>query len=148
MKNVVQIRELLAELMKSTDSPVYATSNQIVSYLEEHPQQNNLTIVGLRAALGRSERHDNILIKAAFALTAHPIQVLEVRYKLYDTTIDDVIEELDHSTYLVALSEGYFIDNEGNDIAFNEFNSRVFPYFVNLFRDNVITEPHATVGLE
>lgn len=145
MNNVGQVRELLAELVKSTTSPVYATCDQIASYLEQYPQQHNLTIGGLRAALDRSECDDNVLVQAAFTLTAHPFQALEVRYKLYDVTISDVIEELDHPTYLVALSEGHFIDNDGNDIALEELNSRVFPYFVNLFKINVITEPHVTV---
>ncbi|PHM24816.1 hypothetical protein [Xenorhabdus budapestensis] len=148
MNNVGQVRGLLAELVESTASPVYVACDQIALYLEQHPQQLNLTIGGLRAALDRSERDDNVLIQAAFALTAHPFQALEVRYKLYDVTISDVIEELNHSAYLAALSEGHFIDDDGNDIALEELNSRVFPYFVNLFQDNVIAEPHVTVMSE
>ncbi|MBO1632290.1 hypothetical protein ACX1F1_17480 [Yersinia pseudotuberculosis] len=148
MNNVGQVRELLAELVRSTASPVYAACDKIVSYLEQHSQQRNLTIGGLRAALEWSESDDNVLIQAAFALTAHPFQALEVRYKLYDTTISDVLEELDHPTYLAALSEGHFTDDDGNYMAFEELNSRVFPYFVSLLKDNIIAKPHVMMRYE
>lgn len=148
MNNLGQVRELLAELVKSTASPVYMACDKIASYLEQHPQQRNLTVGGLRAALNWSERDDNVLIQAAFTLTAHPFQALEVHYKLYDVTISDVIEELDHPTYLAALSEGHFIDDEGNDIVLEELNSRIFPYFVNLLQNDVFTEPHVTMRSE
>ncbi|WP_051369015.1 hypothetical protein [Psychromonas arctica] len=134
MNNVAQVKELLEKLVRSTDSPVYAVCDQIVSYLEHHPQQRNLTIGGLRAALNRSDQDDNVLIQSAFTLVSHPFQALEVRYKLYDKEIEDVLEELNHSTYMQAVSEQHFIDDEGNDIAIDDLNARVFPYFINLFR--------------
>lgn len=131
MNNVARVKEVLENLVKSTDSPVYAVCEKILSYLERNPRQSNLTVGGLRAALNKSIADDNILIQAAFSLTAHPLQVLEVRYKLYDKSISNVLEELTHSTYMTAISEKYFIDDDGNHIAFEELNTRVFPYFIN-----------------
>lgn len=148
MNNVAQVRTLLAELVRVTNSPVYAVCNEIVSYLDNYPNQRNLTIVGLRAALERAERDDNILIQAAFVLTAHPFLALDVRYKLYDEQIEDVIEELDHSTYMCAIAEGHFIDDDGHDLAIEELNSRIFPYFINKFQNDVAAEPHATMRFD
>ncbi|MFW8632244.1 hypothetical protein [Vibrio natriegens] len=131
MSNVTQIRALLAELVSTTQSPIYAVCDAIVSYLEQNPRQNNLTIGGLRAALNRAPSGDSELIQAAYALTANPFDALEVRYKLYDDSITDVIEELDQHTYMVALNEQQYIDDAGNMLGLEELNSRVFPYFVN-----------------
>lgn len=136
MNNAAQIKELLEELVRSTGSPVYAVCGQIVSYLEHHSQQRNLTIGGLRAALNRSDQEDNVLIQSAFTLVGHPFQALEVRYKLYDEQIEHVLEELDHSTYMQAISEQNFIDDDGNDIAIDDLNARIFPYFINLSRQD------------
>ncbi|HDS6523066.1 TPA: hypothetical protein QH370_002476 [Proteus mirabilis] len=142
MNNVTQIRELLVDLVESTESPVYDMCIQITCYLEQYPQQRNLTIGGLRAALNKSDSSDNILIQAAFTLATHPFLVLEVRYKLYDAEIEDVIEELDSSTYLNALSDGLFIDEDGNNVSLKELNSRVFPYFVSRLQDLESSEPY------
>lgn len=142
MNNVTQVRELLVDLVESTESPVYDMCIQITCYLEQYPQQRNLTIGGLRAALNKSDSSDNILIQAAFTLAAHPFLVLEVRYKLYDAEIEDVIEELDSSTYLNALSDGLFIDEDGNNVSLKELNSRVFPYFVSRLQDLESSEPY------
>lgn len=131
MNDVTQIRELLAELMSTTRSPIYAVCDAIASYLEQNPRQNNLTIGGLRAALNRAPSGDSELIQAAYALTAKPFDTLEVKYKLYDDSITDVIEELDQHTYMVALNEQQYIDGDGNTLRLEELNSRVFPYFVN-----------------
>ncbi|MBE4045903.1 hypothetical protein HJ124_07975 [Vibrio parahaemolyticus] len=134
MSNVTQIRALLAELVLTTQSPIYAVCDAIASYLEQNPRQNNLTIGGLRAALNRAPSGDIELIQAAYALTASPFNVLEVRYKLYDDSITDVIEELDQHTYMMALNEQRYIDDDGNTLKLEELNSRVFPYFVNRLR--------------
>ncbi|MFI3276671.1 hypothetical protein [Vibrio sp.] len=107
-----------------------------MSYLEHNTQQRNLTIGGLRAALKRSAQDDNVLIQSAFTLVGYPFQALEVRYKLYDEQIEDVLEELDHPTYMQAISEQHFIDDDGNDIAIDDLNARVFPYFINLFKQD------------
>ncbi|EGQ9327737.1 hypothetical protein O2V13_004351 [Vibrio parahaemolyticus] len=131
MNDVARVRQLLTGLVKSTDSPVYAVCQEIVSYLEGNPTQHYLTVGGIRAALKRSEKNDADLIQAAFTLTAYPFQVLEVRYKLYDETISKVLEEITHHTYMQALSDKQFIDDEGNVIALEELNSRIFPYFIN-----------------
>lgn len=136
MNNAAQVKKLLEELVKSTDSSVYAVCDQIVSYLEHNTQQRNLTIGGLRAALKRSAQDDNVLIQSAFTLVGYPFQALEVRYKLYDEQIEDVLEELDHPTYMQAISEQHFIDDDGNDIAIDDLNARVFPYFINLFKQD------------
>ena len=131
MSNITQIRARLAELVSTTQSPIYAVCDEIASYLERNPRQNNLTIGGLRAALTRTSADDALLIQAAYTLTAKPFDALEVRYKLYDDTITDVIEELGHHAYMIALNEQEYIDNDGNIIKLEELNSRVFPYFVN-----------------
>ncbi|GLR75750.1 hypothetical protein [Aliivibrio sifiae] len=139
MSNVTQIKTLLAELVSTTQSPIYAVCDAITSYLEQNPRQKNLTIGGLRAALNRAPSGDSELIQAAYALTANPFDALEVRYKLYDDSITDVIDELDQHTYMVALNEQQYIDNDGNILKLEELNSRVFPYFVN--RLQVPTNP-------
>tara|TARA_Y100000588_G_scaffold369224_1_gene437993 strand:- start:790 stop:1236 length:447 start_codon:yes stop_codon:yes gene_type:complete len=131
MSNITQIRALLADLVSTTQSPIYAVCDAIASYLEQNPRQNNLTIGGLRAALNRGPSGDGELIQAAYALTANPFDALEVRYKLYDDSITDVIEELDQHTYMMALNEQQYIDDDGNTLKLEELNSRVFPYFVN-----------------
>lgn len=136
MNDVAHVRKLLEELVESTASPVYAACQEIISYLWDNPTQHNLTVGGIRAALKRSEKNDADLIQAAFALTAHPFQVLEVRYKLYDETISEVLEEITHHTYMQALSDGQFIDDEGNVLTLEELNSRIFPYFINELRVN------------
>lgn len=133
MDNITEVKNILNGLIESTKSPVYSTCIKIVLYLENHPQQQDLTIMGLRAALDEKEGFDNLLIKAAFTLSAHPFKALEVRYKLYDEDIRDVLDDLDQSTYVKAVSEREFVDSRGNEIHIDELNSRVFPYFINLF---------------
>ncbi|MBX9044221.1 hypothetical protein HCG99_11590 [Enterobacter ludwigii] len=135
MKNVANVQEMLEKLVKSTHSPVYAVCSDITAYLERNPKQHNLTIGGLRAALDRSVEDDNLLIQAAFTLTGHPFKTLEVRYKLYDELIVDVLQEIDHPTYIHAKSVGNFIDEDGNDITVEELDSRIFPYFINVLHD-------------
>jgi hypothetical protein len=146
MNTVTEVRKLLEKLVKSTDSPVYAVCDEIASYLENHPQQQDLTIGGLKAALKDYDRNDSVLIQAAFALTAHPFNALEVRYRLYDESISDVIEELNHSTYMNAVSEGHLIDHDGNDIGIEELHARAFPYFINQLQNNAITKAYLAKG--
>lgn len=136
MNHAEQVGIQLDKLVDSTDSPVYVVCRQILSYLECNPHQRNLTIGGLRSALCRSSSEDKLLIEGAFALVGHPFQVLDVRYKLYDESIEDVLEEISHSVYMQALSDHYFIDDDGNDITISELNSRIFPYFINLFQES------------
>jgi len=135
MKNVANVQEMLEELVKSTASPVYAVCSDITAYLERNPKQYNLTIGGLRAALERSAEDDNLLIQAAFTLTGHPFNTLEVRYKLYDELTIDVVQEIDHPTYIHAKSVGNFIDEDGNDIPVEELDARVFPCFINVLHE-------------
>ncbi|MEZ8348894.1 MULTISPECIES: hypothetical protein [Vibrio] len=131
MMNAARLREQLKELVESTESPIYTLCDEIVDYLTHNPTQQDLTVGGLRAALNKKPEIDNILIQAAFALTAHPLSALEVRYRLYDILIEDVLEELTHTQYLTAISEGSFIDDDGNDIPLRELNERIYPYFIN-----------------
>ncbi len=131
MTNAARVRELLEKLVESTSSPVYVLCDEIVAYLTQNPMQQDLTVGGLRAALNKNPSVDNTLIQAAFALTAYPFLALEVRYRLYDQLILDVVEELTHTQYLTAISESFFIDDEGNKIAIEELNTRIFPYFIN-----------------
>lgn len=132
MNNIAIVRRLLEELVISTGSPVYSVCIEVISYLENNPKQNILTVGGLKIALSKITDEDNLLIQAAFVLTAYPFDVLDVRYKLYDTTLQRVIDDLDHATYMVALSEKKFIDSDGEIVALDELLSRSFPYFINL----------------
>lgn len=147
MNNVAMVRKLLAELVKDTDSSVYIACDEIVAYLEHNHRQRNITIGGLRAALYRVDRDDAILIQAAYTLTSHPFFVLDVRYKLYDKNIEDVIEELDHSTYMTAIENGHFIDDNGDELAIEDLNSRVFPYFINKLQYDMSSKPHSSVRI-
>jgi hypothetical protein len=142
MNNVAAVKELLAKLVESTSSPVYVVCKDIVLYLDKHPKQRNLTIGGLRAALKRTVSDDSVLIQAAFALTAYPFLALNVRYKLYDERIEDVIDELDHPTYMGAIADGRFIDYDGNELDIEELSSRAFPYFINQLKEDAVTKPH------
>ncbi|EPO7647280.1 TPA: hypothetical protein ACX38P_001601 [Klebsiella pneumoniae] len=135
MKNVANVREMLEKLVEATASPVYDVCYDITAYLERNPKQYDLTIGGLRAALNRSVESDYLLIQAAFTLSAHPFNTLEVRYKLFDKSINFVLQEIDHNTYMHAKSIGNFIDKEGNDIPIEEFDFRIFPYFINALYD-------------
>ena len=148
MNNVVQVKKILEELVKSVDSPVYVICSEIISFLEKNPNQRNLTIGGLRAGLQRVEHDDRILIEAAYTLTAHPFLALDVKYKLYDEEIEEVIEELEHETYMGAIKNGCFIDDEGNDLAIDALNSRVFPYFINQLTTNVTAKSHTAVKFD
>lgn len=134
MNDAAKVIEQLEELAKSTDSPVYAVCTQIVSYLKHNPNQRNLTIGGLRAALQRNFKEDKVLIEGAFTLVSYPFQVLEVRYKLYDEQKNDVLEELNHSTYMKAISAQSFIDDDGNSLSIDDLNARIYPYFINLIK--------------
>lgn len=148
MKNVANVREILEKLVKSTASPVYAVCSDITAYLERNPKQHDLTIGGLRAALDRSVEGDNLLIQAAFTLTGHPFNTLDVRYKLYDELILDVLQEIDHPTYIHAKSIGNFIDDDGNDIPIEELDARIFPYFINMLNDNENLNSFSNMGDE
>jgi hypothetical protein len=133
MNNVTRIKQLLSELTKTDASPLYAVCQQITVYIEHHPTQINLTIGGLRAALSRAQDGDELLIRAAFTLSLHPFQALQVRYRLYDEELNEVIQEMEHAEYIVAMSGDDFIDGEGNEIALSELHRRTFPYFINMF---------------
>lgn len=137
MNHVTRVKELLSELMRDTASPLYAACQQITEYLEQHPTQNELTIGGLRVALRRNQKGDEVLIRAAFTLAFHPFDVLQVRYRLYDDTLTKVVQDLEHARYMVALTRDDFVDVEGNEIALSELQRRTFPYFVNLFRADI-----------
>ncbi len=141
MNNAADVKQFLINLVKMTSSPVYAACYEIAAYIELNPSQRDLTIGGLRAALKRSPQDDNILIQAAFTLAAHPFQAFEVRYRLYDEEISNVLEELETSKYLEAKSVGHFIDVEGNIIPIKELDSRVFPYFINKLEYNIESKP-------
>lgn len=136
MKNVANVREMLEKLVEATASPVYGVCYDITAYLERNPKQYELTIGGLRAALNRSVEGDGLLIQAAFTLSGHPFNTLEVRYKLFDESIDDVLQEIDHNTYMHAKSIGKFIDKDCNDIPIEELNFRIFPYFINVLNES------------
>lgn len=120
----------LIELGNLTDSPVFAMSRKIVEYLEEQRQQDRLTIGGLRAALATPRDEDRVLAEAAFMLTIHPFEVLDVQYRLYDESFSEVIEIISKNEYAQALSAGEFY-YEGELIDSEDFQSRVFPVFLN-----------------
>lgn len=134
MNSVAQVKQLLSELTKSDASSLYAVCHQITVYIEHHPRQHNLTIGGLRAALHRNAEDDDLLIRAAFTLSLHPFQALQVRYKLYDEELSEVVQEIEHADYIVAVSREEFIDIEGNEITLCDLHRRMFPYFVNMFK--------------
>ncbi|HIF8866490.1 TPA: hypothetical protein ACX6DV_000383 [Vibrio cholerae] len=120
----------LIELGNLTGSPVFAMSRKIVEYLEEQSQQNRLTIGGLRAALSTQRSEDRVLAEAAFVLTIHPFEVLDVQYRLYDESFSEVLEIISKNEYAQALSTGEFY-YEGELIDPEHFQSRVFPIFLN-----------------
>lgn len=133
MKTVAEIRKLLNELIEVTSSPVYMLGIEILEHLEACPQQKYITVGGLRAALSRKIDDDGLLIQAAFTLTSYPFEALVVRYKLYDEDLYDVLEEFDHLTYMKVISDGCFIDSEGDEYHIDTFQSRTYPYFINNF---------------
>lgn len=132
MNNVNRVKQLLSELTKADASPLYAVCQQITVYIEDHPSQVNLTIGGLRAAFSRAPDGDDLLIRAAFTLSLHPFQALQVRYRLYDEALNEVIQEMVHAEYMIAMSREEFVDDEGNEIALSELHRRTFPYFINM----------------
>ena len=132
MNNVAQVKKLLSEMAKSDNSSLYAVCYQMTVYIETHPRQINLTIGGLRAALQRSAEGDDLLIRAAFTLSVYPFQALQVRYRLYDEKLSEVIQEIEHHDYMIAISKKEFIDVEGNEITLGDHHRRTFPYFVNM----------------
>jgi len=133
MKTVAEIRKLLNELIEATSSPVYMLGIEILGHIEACPQQKNITVGGLRAALSRKVDDDALLIQAAFTLTSYPFEVLVVRYKFYDEDLYDVLAEFDHQTYMKAITDGSFIDSEGDEYHIDIFQSRTYPYFINNF---------------
>lgn len=138
-----EVKMRLIELGKLTSSPVFAMSSKIVEYLEIQNQQNRLTIGGLRAALSTNRDDDGMLAEAAFVLTTYPFEVLDVQYRLYDASFSEVIDVIDKSEYAQALSDGgYYLD--GELIEGEEFQSRIFPVFLNQSSD--INEEVPDVG--
>ncbi|HHG3263584.1 TPA: hypothetical protein ACPVX8_001274 [Vibrio parahaemolyticus] len=125
----------LIELEGYTDSPVFTMSRKIVEFLERERNQDKLTVSGLRVALGEARKNENALIEAAFVLTVHPFEVLDVEYRLYNDTFTELLEVIDKREYAKALSEGEFYF-EGELIAIDQFQSRVFPIFRNKFSDS------------
>ena len=141
MDKIARVKQLLSELTTTNASPLYAVCHDITVYIEHHPRQIVLTIGGLRAALQRSTDGDELLIRAAFTLSFHPFQALRVRYKLYDEKLSEVIQEMDHSDYMVAVSGEEFVDREGNEIPLNDLHRRTFPYFINTVSYTHLTLP-------
>ncbi len=125
----------LIELEGYTDSPVFTMSRKIVEFLERERNQDKLTVSGLRVALGEARKNDNALIEAAFVLTVHPFEVLDVEYRLYNDTFTELLEVIDKREYAQALTEGEFYF-EGELIEIDQFQSRVFPIFRNKFSDS------------
>ncbi|MCW8354032.1 hypothetical protein [Citrobacter portucalensis] len=138
MNQVTRVKQLLSELTRDTASPLYAVCQQIVVYLEQNPSQNILTIGGLRVALRRAPESDELLIRAAFTLALHPFYALQVRYRLYDEKLKNVIQEMEHVEYMDASTRDDFVDVEGNEIALNELHRRTYPYFVNMFKAGIV----------
>ncbi|MEZ9422164.1 hypothetical protein AB4186_01700 [Vibrio lentus] len=126
-----EILEKLEELEKITESPEFAVSIKIVKFLTDNPNQLDLTIVGMRSALKMPPELDQDIVKAAFLLSAYPFEIFEPKYRLYDADFNDIVEVLNHSDYMSATRSNIYIDDEGEEIEGEEFQSRVFPYFVN-----------------
>ncbi|MFG0886286.1 hypothetical protein [Vibrio sp. CJQ_6] len=143
-----QAKKRLIELGNLTGSPVFAMSRKIVEYLEDQRQQDRLTIGGLRAALSTPRDEDRVLAEAAFMLTIHPFEVLDVQYRLYDESLSEVIEIISKNDYAQALSAGEFY-YEGELIDSEHFQSRVFPVFLNQKVDSNqdVTNIEVTSGL-
>lgn len=129
------VKQQLLDLEKRTHSEVFAMSRRIVEHLEARTRENRITIGGLRAALQTPRSDDGVLIEAAFMLTIHPFEVLDVQYRFYDSTGEEIIEVLDKYTYADALnSDPVIVD--GEEIDADDFHSRTYPLFLNLLADN------------
>lgn len=127
-----KLSEIKAKLdsLSEFNTEIFHICQDIVAYLELHPKQVNLTIGGMKAVIATND--EKAIIQAAFTLTLHPFCILDVRYRLYDEALEEVIQELDQESYSRALQDEFFVDENGYEIPFEELNKRLFPYFINL----------------
>jgi len=122
--------KLLDRLIKNdkpAETEIYNICKRIIKHVH-NSNEHKLTIVGLRRVLNLTKRQDSQIAKAAMLLSSQSFDYFDVYFKLYDETLDYVIEELDTYKYLEAVESNELIDNEGNSI--ENFQDRLFPYFV------------------
>lgn len=110
--------------------------HRLVHYLNTHPDQRELSVGGLCAALQLHEKRVPQLIQAAFALASTQRSMLEVHYKLYDPLMNEVLEDVSQSEYEQSVAEGCFIDLDGYEVTREEFVRRARPCFVHRITPN------------
>ncbi|ELA9310781.1 MULTISPECIES: hypothetical protein [Vibrio harveyi group] len=130
---MTDIQAKLHELVSSTDSPVFRMSLNIVDYLSHNPNKRDLSLVGLRTQLKARPEQDAAIFEAGIVLSSYPFEVLDIKYKLVDENLTDVIQIIDSYAYSRALSQGFFIDDDGETLSLIEMNNRIFPYFINRY---------------
>lgn len=102
----------------------------LANYLRLHPNQREMSVGGLCVALQLAESQVPELIQAAHTLSSAQNAMLEVRYRLYDPSMDHVQDEMSQSEYESSIAEGCFVDVDGHEVSGTEFVRRARPYFI------------------
>ncbi|TOH44301.1 hypothetical protein CGI79_25130, partial [Vibrio parahaemolyticus] len=63
---------------------------------------------------------DAAIFEAGIVLSSYPFEVLDIKYKLVDENLTDVIQIIDSYAYSRALSQGFFIDDDGETLSLIE----------------------------
>lgn len=108
----------------------------LVNYLRSHPNQRELSVGGLCVALQLTEKQVPELLQAALTLSSPQDAMLEVRYRLYDPSMEHAQEEMSQSEYENSIVEGCFVDVDGHEVNGTEFVRRARPYFIHRITTN------------
>lgn len=113
-----------------TDPILSSMIGRLIDYLHSNPKQKVLSVLGLSHALELKNSDRPTLITAAFILTSQTYNLLTVRYKLFDINLRHDSEDLSAESYRQAAIDGYYIEEDGHEIPYDEFINRAFPYFI------------------
>lgn len=124
-----------AEMVGVFSGAQHELCKSIIGYLVGNPNQREITVVGLRAALGLPDEMTEELIGCAFLLSRKDIGVLAVSFYLFDSAGENVIQIFSVDQYLDAIQTDRFIDVNGDEIGAVELTRRCFPRFTNMIND-------------
>lgn len=113
-------------------TPCPEVTERFLNYLEAHPHQRELSVLGLSLALQLSEVQRPHVLQVALSLASAQRPILEVRYRLYNASLDRAVEDVSQAGYANAITDGFFVDVDGYELSRKEFTRRAMPYFIYL----------------
>lgn len=134
IKNAGRVLQLLlgARAVDHISVEEYEICKMIIHYLLENLNKREFTFAGLRSAIGLPEEKAFIFLQCASLLCDKKYRVFEVRYRIYDSAIGKVIQDLDSEQFLKVAAAGHFIDSDGNTIgvSLEDLGKRTFQHMV------------------